>query len=175
MKHTNELPKYNVIKLCKLVKSTKNEGEFLFRDKDGRIYFIDKKGNSDLLKDLAVDVYHVVWVVKEAAKVGYVRVSVDGLSVPDFILGLVDLEVNDYLDMKDAKYTDSVFFTNYMYNHDIKFNKYLAEENDEEQTDVEVGLFNQFDRIGFNDERSEWVVEKAKLDRYLTDGQSRKY
>lgn len=167
-----KLPQYNVVKLAKLVKSTKNEGEYLFRDRTGRIYFIDKKGNSDLLKDMAVDIYHVVWVVKEAERVGYVRVSIDGKSVPDYIISLVDLSVNDYLDTKDAKRNDSVFFTNYMYNHDIDFNKYLAADIDNKQTDAEVGLFNHFDRIGKNSEWSEWITEKAVLDRYMTDGQS---
>jgi len=165
-----ELPKYTVIKLAKLLKSTKNENELIFKDESGRIYFMDRKSNHDLVKELPIGEYHHVWVVKESEKIGYVRTNINGMHIVDYLMSLVGLTYEDYLEMEEVGRDDVLFLTNYMYNHDIEFNKFLKNQNPLTLSVVAVNLFNHFDKTSRTDEWSEWLVEKAILDFYMITG-----
>jgi len=124
---------YEVFKYVTVVKSVK-DGNIIFKDDNGKIYFIDRKfasGYEDIDSSCLGDRI-IVWVRKELDKFGYVSVMVDDFTGPVTIDKFID-NFSKYsfydlisIDIKDTKYKDLVFMSNYVYNNDIGFNKLMS-------------------------------------------------
>lgn len=162
---------FDVIKLMHVVTSTKNKNELIFKDVNGKLYFIDKK-KPDGYNSLSPGDILLTWVVKEFETIGYVRVMIDGITVLDFVKNLPQLPLSYYRDIINAKMNDDIKLSNYFYNHDINFNKYLSSEEEFELTESGRALHQRYDAYGINSEKDEFIAELTVLHGYLYNNYS---
>jgi len=155
---------YNVLRVCKLLKNEKKEG-FIFKGKDGKVYFPSKK-EEEFVKGLELDKTYLVWVIKEMSKFGYCRTNISGVLLRDYIDSLPSRTPGYYLN-KQCK--DVVRFSNEMYNNDIGFSTSTCNKCDNTSRDFEAvrRIDEIIERFGIESEDEEFRYELTVLDCYL--------
>jgi hypothetical protein len=160
------MDRYKVLRVCKLLKNKKDKDGFIFKSKDGKVYFPDKtdKGYVD---NLVLGKTYLVWVIKEEEKFGYCRCTINGVPIRDHIDSLPRTNTTRYLENFSR---GTVRFSNDMYNKDIAFGVSLdsGEEYDRRFSSTET-LDAIISKVGINSEAMEFAYELSVLDCYLYD------
>jgi len=118
------MKKYPVLRVVTVVESNKNEGELIFKTNEGKLFFIDKKFPEGYERISYGDKL-LVWVTKEFESMGYVRVTIDGITIIEHINGLSEKRLDDYKSDSISERCDSLMLLNYLRYNDIGFTRYL--------------------------------------------------
>ena len=154
------MSKYDVLKVCKLHKSKKNNS-LIFRDKYGKIYFPAKI--EKIVDELKVGKTYLLWIIKEGDKFGYCRTSIDGLLIRDYIDSLPDRDSNFYFNKPSR---DVTRFTNDMFNNN-KTSKYDIFKTTPRNFPPIMALDNVFNKHGIADDNDIFRFDLSVLDCYL--------
>jgi len=108
----------NPIKIIKRVNDKFNKNGLVFRDEEGRIAYLDKYEDTDLVNEMVPAVGGMIkcYVVKSLASYDFVRVTINGTGLP--------MIINDTPNLTDKKLDELgreyVWFLNTIYNSELK-------------------------------------------------------
>jgi len=151
----------NVLTKMKVIENTKGEG-FSFVNRDGKIFLIDKSEN-DITHQLG-DVVDV-WVKRELPNYGFVKTTIDNLSIKDYIKSIFNKTFDDYFLYAKGSH-ETTLFSNQMYNDDARY----YDRRIKQDTVLPKGImevYEYFDRYSFQKETDEHVYDIAVLHEYL--------
>jgi len=133
---------FEVLKFVTAQESTKVPGELIFRDDTGRIYFLDKKFKSEL--DMEAEERYLAWVTKEADKVGYIVVDINGVELLDYIFAYIDMGIDKARILVGDRHTPIVKLSNYLHNNSRRMKMYkevnnITEISEHAKLDITLG------------------------------------
>jgi len=154
---------FRVLKKVTPTMSEKKEGDIVFKDKNGRIYLVDKN-ETITLDSLTLNTPHLVWVTCEKEKYGFIRLTVNGTLIHNYIRnGIGALDVDKLKDIQSTmRRTDSHYLMMTVVNSDIRFKKELDKLSVEK---IYKDLIFNINRDRFTD--YEYISLKLYVDKYL--------
>ena len=155
---------FEVLKIVTVVKSNKNKDELIFKDEKSKVYFIDRK-NTNGYENISLGDKVLVWVVKEYKKIGYVRLTIDGVPIPEYLTNMFGFSKEYYFNIHTV--TDDIKLSNYMYNHDIDYNHFLSLGATSEMSGDLLAVSNYYTNHGIDSELSECIHDLVVLHAYL--------
>jgi len=115
---------FDVLRKVEAKKSFK-DGSVIFQDFNGRIMFIDKK-HPEYYENINVGDILFVWVTKHLDKVSFVKLTIDGLFIKDYMVRLIGLTPLDYKKTDHKESFDITMLYNYLNNHDSNYKKFVV-------------------------------------------------
>ena len=148
---------YDVVKHVIAVKNNKDDS-VIFKDINGKIYFLDKRYNKGIEK-INIGDQVLVWVQKEMDKVGYVTLEINGLDIKSYIEKFEELTLNDILTIEPKVATNKTRLSNDIYNHDKDFRTKLSIDDGILLLPFAKDVITFYDKVGVNSEISEYRYE----------------
>jgi len=159
----------DVVKVLKVQADIEGENLTLLKDLSGRIYFLDSHETGGC--NIAVGDIIYGWVVSETDKCGYIRCTIDGVLINDYIKNIPNLSVHDYVDMethmKEDK-PDALFLSMQMFKSDYKYNKWLKEDAiSHTMLKTSKSIDERYRKFGTSNDTEVAIHRKAIMDSYL--------
>jgi len=158
------LYKQEVLKVMKVAADMKGEDMVVLHDLTGKVYFLDK---NEPMRNIEVGTILYTWVVSDKEKAGYVRITIDGMLINDYIKNIPNLRDQDYYVIADEnKRPDSLYFAAQMFNSDSDFKSKLKEKS------FKLGKYQSYvnehyEKFRTNNLTERDIKRKAIVDSYL--------
>jgi len=156
--------KTGILKKVKRVEDKRGTDALIFRSNDGRICYLDKKEDMDLVRDIfKIGDVGMCYIVKACDTYDFVRVTTSGVSLAKFINNIPNITLGGMLDEHSSVFRSMMFLLNTVENNDKLHNHTTPELT----LPNLVKIDEYYDKVGINSEIADWVCRSIYVLSYL--------